>query len=53
MKREVKVAVAQIEGGAMQGVAAALYESIALSDGIVTNPSFMDYKIPFITDMPA
>ncbi|HXF81791.1 MAG TPA: xanthine dehydrogenase subunit D [bacterium] len=43
----------QIEGGTAQGLGLALMEEIRLKDGRVLNPSFTDYLIPTILDMPA
>jgi CO/xanthine dehydrogenase Mo-binding subunit len=42
----------QIEGGTAQGLGLALMEEIQLVDGRVRNPSFTDYLIPTILDMP-
>jgi xanthine dehydrogenase D subunit len=42
----------QIQGGTAQGLGLALMEEIQLSDGLVRNPSFTDYLIPTILDMP-
>jgi xanthine dehydrogenase D subunit len=42
----------QIHGGTAQGLGLALMEEIQLSDGQVRNPSFTDYLIPTILDMP-
>ncbi len=42
----------QIEGGIAQGVGLALMEEIQVREGIVVNPSFTDYLIPTIADMP-
>lgn len=42
----------QIEGGTAQGLGLALMEEIQLKDGHVRNPSFTDYLIPTILDMP-
>jgi xanthine dehydrogenase D subunit len=42
----------QIEGGIAQGLGLALMEEIQLSDGRIKNPSFTDYLIPTILDMP-
>jgi CO/xanthine dehydrogenase Mo-binding subunit len=44
--------VGQIQGGTAQGIGLALMEEIVVSDGIVRNPSFTDYLIPTILDMP-
>jgi xanthine dehydrogenase D subunit len=42
----------QLEGGIAQGLGLALMEEIQLSEGQVRNPSFTDYLIPTILDMP-
>ena len=42
----------QLEGGAAQGLGLALMEEIQVRDGMVRNPSFTDYLIPTIADMP-
>src|SRR5690606_4424315 len=42
----------QIEGGLVQGIGFALMEELVWSDGQLTNPSFMDYKIPCSLDAP-
>jgi xanthine dehydrogenase D subunit len=42
----------QIEGGSAQGLGLALMEEIQLDHGKVRNPSFTDYLIPTILDMP-
>jgi xanthine dehydrogenase D subunit len=42
----------QIEGGIAQGLGLALMEQVQVRDGIVLNPSFTDYLIPTILDMP-
>jgi xanthine dehydrogenase D subunit len=44
--------VGQIQGGTAQGMGLALMEEIVVADGIVKNPSFTDYLIPTILDMP-
>jgi xanthine dehydrogenase D subunit len=44
--------VGQIHGGSAQGMGLALMEEIVVSDGHVRNPSFTDYLIPTILDMP-
>ncbi len=45
--------VGQIEGGISQGVGLAVMEEVVTSNGLVQNPSFTDYLIPTIADMPA
>ena len=43
---------AQIEGGFVQGLSTALFESIQLKDGVMQNPSFVDYRIATSSDAP-
>ncbi|MBO0775697.1 MAG: molybdopterin-dependent oxidoreductase, partial [Actinobacteria bacterium] len=42
----------QIHGGSAQGLGLAVMEEIVLADGKIRNPSFTDYLIPTILDMP-
>ena len=42
----------QIHGGTAQGLGLALMEEIQVVDGLIRNPSFTDYLIPTILDMP-
>jgi len=42
----------QIHGGIAQGLGLAVMEEIQVADGVVRNPSFTDYLIPTILDMP-
>ena len=42
----------QIEGGTAQGLGLALLEELQLEGGRILNPSFTDYLIPTILDMP-
>jgi CO/xanthine dehydrogenase Mo-binding subunit len=42
----------QIDGGTAQGLGLALMEEIRVEDGRVLNPSFTDYLLPTILDMP-
>jgi CO/xanthine dehydrogenase Mo-binding subunit len=42
----------QIEGGSAQGLGLAVMEEIQVVDGKIRNPSFTDYLIPTILDMP-
>ncbi|SNR64289.1 xanthine dehydrogenase, molybdenum binding subunit apoprotein [Haloechinothrix alba] len=42
----------QIHGGTAQGLGLAVMEEIQLADGKLANPSFTDYLIPTILDMP-
>jgi xanthine dehydrogenase D subunit len=44
--------IGQIQGGSAQGMGLALMEEIIVQDGHVKNPSFTDYLIPTILDMP-
>ncbi len=43
---------AQIEGGVAQGVGATLHEEMIVQQGVVTNPTFAEYKIPTARDVP-
>lgn len=42
----------QIEGGIVQGIGCALLEQLIMKDGKILNPSFVDYKIPAVRDVP-
>jgi CO/xanthine dehydrogenase Mo-binding subunit len=42
----------QIQGGSAQGLGLAVMEEIQVSGGVVRNPSFTDYLIPTVLDMP-
>ena len=42
----------QINGGFITGLGYALMEELSIEGGRVTNPSFADYKIPTIADLP-
>jgi CO/xanthine dehydrogenase Mo-binding subunit len=42
----------QIEGGIGMGVGLALYEEMKFDNGIPINPSFMDYKLPTVKEIP-
>jgi CO/xanthine dehydrogenase Mo-binding subunit len=42
----------QIQGGTAQGLGLALMEEIQVVDGLIRNPSFTDYLIPTILDVP-
>ncbi|WP_369255991.1 xanthine dehydrogenase subunit D [Geodermatophilus amargosae] len=44
--------VGQIHGGTAQGLGLAVMEEILVRDGRVQNPSFTDYLIPTVLDMP-
>ena len=43
---------AQIEGGFVQGLSSAIFEEMRLRDGVMTNPSFVDYRIATTADIP-
>ena len=43
----------QIEGALGQGLGTALHEEMRLEQGVVLNPTFMDYKIPCMLDVPS
>jgi xanthine dehydrogenase D subunit len=42
----------QIHGGSAQGLGLAIMEEIQVTEGRIANPSFTDYLIPTILDMP-
>ncbi|WP_007026447.1 molybdopterin cofactor-binding domain-containing protein, partial [Saccharomonospora iraqiensis] len=42
----------QIHGGSAQGLGLAVLEEIRTDDGVIRNPSFTDYLIPTVLDMP-
>jgi xanthine dehydrogenase D subunit len=42
----------QLEGGAAQGLGLAVMEEIQVKDGVIRNPSFTDYLLPTILDVP-
>jgi xanthine dehydrogenase D subunit len=44
--------VGQIQGGSAQGMGLAVMEEILIAGGKIKNPSFTDYLIPTILDMP-
>jgi xanthine dehydrogenase D subunit len=44
--------VGQIQGGSAQGLGLAVMEEIQVKDGMIKNPSFTDYLIPTILDVP-
>jgi len=44
--------VGQIQGGSAQGLGLAVMEEIQTSGGKIRNPSFTDYLIPTVLDMP-
>lgn len=43
---------AQMEGGFVQGMSTALFESLKLEEGVLKNSSFVDYRIATSTDAP-
>ena len=44
--------IGQIQGGTAQGLGLAVMEEMLVSGGQIRNPSFTDYLIPTILDMP-
>jgi len=42
----------QVEGAIVMGLGPALREAIAFEDGMVTNGSFRDYRVPRFADLP-
>ncbi len=43
----------QVVGAVAQGIGWALLEDVRVTDGVVRNPNFLDYRIPGAGDMPA
>jgi CO/xanthine dehydrogenase Mo-binding subunit len=43
----------QDEGAVLQGVGNALFEEMVFEDGVLTNDTLLDYRVPRIEDMPA
>ncbi len=42
----------QMEGGLIQGISSALFEQMKFKDGVMLNPSFVDYRIATAVDLP-
>lgn len=42
----------QIEGGFVQGMSSAIFEEMKLVNGVMQNPSFVDYRIATSADIP-
>ncbi len=42
----------QIEGGFVQGMSSAIFEELKLVNGVMGNPSFVDYRIATTADVP-
>ena len=42
----------QVEGGTAQGLGLAVMEEVQLKEGVIANPSFTDYLVPTILDVP-
>jgi isoquinoline 1-oxidoreductase len=42
----------QVEGSLIMGLGGALFEEIAFRDGQITNPSFSNYRVPRLRDVP-
>ncbi len=43
---------AQMEGGFAQGLSTAFFEALQFKDGVLQNPSFVDYRIATSADVP-
>ncbi|MBM2832215.1 MAG: coxL [Dehalococcoidia bacterium] len=43
---------AQMDGGVGMGVGAALYETMAIENGVTINPNLVDYKLPTMVEVP-
>ncbi len=47
------IVAGQVHGGVAQGIGGALYETLAYdSDGQLLNASFMDFLMPYVTEIP-
>lgn len=44
--------VGQVEGGVVQGLGYTLTEELVLEEGVIKNPTFVDYHIPRAADVP-
>ena len=42
----------QDEGATMQGIGNALFEEMIFEDGLLTNDTMLDYRVPTFEDMP-
>jgi 4-hydroxybenzoyl-CoA reductase subunit alpha len=42
----------QIEGGILQGIGYGLTEEMVWDEGVLLNPNFQDYKVPYVWDVP-
>lgn len=42
----------QMEGGMIQGISSAMFEQMKFKDGVMQNPSFVDYRIATTVDLP-
>lgn len=42
----------QIEGGVAQALGSGLWEEMLVTDGVIQNPNFVDYRLPTILDVP-
>ncbi len=47
-----KLVKSQMEGGAVQGLSTAFFEALRLENGVLQNPSFVDYRIATSADAP-
>ncbi len=47
-----KMVEQQLEGGMVQAIGPALMEALHFEKGRLTNPNFIDYRLPLITDIP-
>ena len=41
-----------MDGGVGMGVGAALYETMAIENGVTINPNLVDYKLPSMAEVP-
>ena len=44
--------ISQIEGAAIMALGGALFEAVHFTEGVITNGTFSDYRLPRIGDVP-
>ena len=52
VKQSTRPGKSQIEGGFIQGMSSAMFEEMKLVNGVMKNPSFVDYRIATTSDLP-
>ncbi|MFC1980530.1 xanthine dehydrogenase family protein molybdopterin-binding subunit, partial [Chloroflexota bacterium] len=48
-----KLCECQIEGGIANGIGSTLHEEMIIDNGVVVNPSFVEYKLPTTMEVPS